>query len=106
MSYHNFPLHIINIILSYDGTIRFQNGKYMNQISKCDLRYDLIATIPKTISRSFSRSFFSNIQGDSICVIFSNKCALVKNYWDEKDDCNITEYLCKDQYYSYGKPVT
>jgi hypothetical protein len=41
------PNDILDIILSYDGTIKCRNGIYMNQILKTDNRYVLLTNIPK-----------------------------------------------------------
>ena len=37
----------IGLILSYDMTIKFRNGIYMNQIPKKDYRYQILMNIPK-----------------------------------------------------------
>ena len=44
----DLPVEIIDKILSYNGTIKYRNGKFMNQIVKTDERYHiLLTTIPK-----------------------------------------------------------
>ena len=36
------PKELINIILDYDGSVRYRNGQYINAIHKNDLRYNII----------------------------------------------------------------
>lgn len=45
MIFKNLPLDVIHYILSYSDTIKYRNGKYMNQISKTDKRYALLQLI-------------------------------------------------------------
>lgn len=36
------PHYLVNIILDYDGRIKYKRGKYVNIIHKHDFRYDII----------------------------------------------------------------
>jgi hypothetical protein len=41
----SLPRDMVHHILSYSDTIKCRNGKYMNQISKKDKRYEMLLTI-------------------------------------------------------------
>ena len=49
MLFSSLPTDIIHHILSYIGTLKHRNGKYMSQISKSDKRYELLLKIPRKI---------------------------------------------------------
>ena len=39
------PIELVNIILEYDGRIKYKKGKYINIIHKYDFRYNLIQEV-------------------------------------------------------------
>ena len=45
MKHSDIPEELLHIILSYDGRIKYKNGKYVNVIHKNDERYRIIAPI-------------------------------------------------------------
>ena len=49
MLFSFLPTDIIHHILSYIGTLKHRNGKYMGQISTSDKRYELLLKIPRKI---------------------------------------------------------
>jgi hypothetical protein len=82
--YHNLPIDIINMILLYDGTIKFRNGKYMNQIQKNDPIYDLLKKISKPYM--ISKKYIHN--GFTIRVDLSDGLSLLKDLY--KNDLQIS----------------
>lgn len=45
MLYRYIPKELINIILDYDGRIKYEKGKYINIIHKYDYKYNIIEPI-------------------------------------------------------------
>jgi hypothetical protein len=40
-----FPQDIVNLIIQYDGRIKYTKGKYVNCISKNDYRYNILSQL-------------------------------------------------------------
>lgn len=65
MNVLDIPKDIIHIILEYDGRIQLEKGKYINKISKNDIRYEIINPIIHKkkelckISQIYGESFFN-----------------------------------------------
>ena len=46
-NYAFLPKELKNVILEFDGQIKYRRGKYMNQINISDPKYDCLRTIPQ-----------------------------------------------------------
>ena len=77
----NLQKDIKNIVLSFDGNIKYRRGEYVNQIHKYDDRYGYLAYIPKrTIQEGVPsfvslkitqfKSFFYNVTINDDSVVF------------------------------------
>lgn len=52
MIFRNLPMDIVHYILSYNDTIKYRNGKYMNKICKTDKRYEILQRIEQIRSNT------------------------------------------------------
>jgi hypothetical protein len=67
------PTELLDIILQYDGRIKYKNGKFVNIIHKNDERYNIVKShiskkmeILKTITIADDRSFYFQFRFNTI----------------------------------------
>jgi len=89
MNFFNFPKELINIILDYDGRLKYNKGKYINIIHKYDFRYDIISDVIHK-----KKEILKNIvlEGNSFYFGFS---------FNQYPELN----LCYDFNFSFGKEM-
>lgn len=102
------PVEIIDKILSYNGTIKYRNGKFMNQISKKDQRYHVLhTTIPKYFLCETNDTFgilvdfiHPSNDGTNNCSIehWKNKKSLYIFYENERIEYTYVRYLPNTKY--------
>ncbi len=93
------PRELLNIILEFDGRIKYRNGEYINILHKYDLRYDKIKKIInkklhilKTIESSGGSSFYFEFGFDNCNVGLAYDCNFsIENnfeicYYDFRND--------------------
>ena len=62
------PHYLVNIILDYDGRIKYKRGKYVNIIHKHDVRYDIIEPL---IDKKLAIMKYTDIDGSRFYFEFS-----------------------------------
>jgi hypothetical protein len=84
--WNKLPTDMINIILLFDGKIKYRNGKYMNQIKITD--YNFLLQIPKPINHN--RVYNQNIIYELIVYFSNNKKTLIFCWFMDKDVYKIS----------------
>ena len=80
----NLPNEIVSIILSYEGSMKERNGKYMKQIEKHDKRYNLLRTIPKKNNIYINNNYFLYTYNSfSICNLKNDLKITITEYNDK-----------------------
>jgi len=84
------PLELVHRILEYEGSIKYRNGKYMNQISQDDNRYKMLQNMAKIIQNQ--------------CYWWNIKIVTRKNViYIEKHMIWYSTYVDKDVVWCTGK---
>jgi hypothetical protein len=64
------PIELVNIILSYNGSIKYRSGEYIDQIAPDDRRYSLLLTIqPKIFNLYETHIELSNYYNKNLFII-------------------------------------
>ena len=91
------PKELLNIILQYDGRIKYENGKYINIIHKNDERYNIIKPIINKKLKILKTAYMS----DGNCYFTFEFDALKKGlcYFLHFDIFEICYYDFRNGYY-------
>ena len=86
MSFLYLPMDIVNKILEYDGSIKYRNGKYVNQISKTDKRYEMLLNV--------SRRFHDCLENLYYKLVISPKFVIIIYLYPEMGRIIFDQYCC------------
>ena len=78
--YRNLPIEIVNIILDYDGRIKYRDGKYTDQINTQGKKYQTVKqniinklSIKKQMSKNGNNFYLDIPLNKELGVIYDNK---------------------------------
>jgi len=84
MLFSNLPLDVIHYILSYNDTIKYRNGKYMNQICKKDTRYELLLKIPPIKTNPIYKYVYEIMNDYTTCNYMQTYALLCVDIYSDK----------------------
>jgi hypothetical protein len=92
--YIDLPIEIVNHILSYTGTIKERNGKYMGQISKTDKRYKLLRKIPRKFIATCAYTYYILTVNKRLTIVvwessFNTRLKYTYHFRDGQYDCYV-----------------
>ena len=79
-------MDIVNKILDYDGSIKYRNGKYVNQISKTDKRYEMLLNITRRFHNCLENMYYN--------LVVSLKFVITIFFYPETGRIIFYQYCC------------
>ena len=98
--WRSLPFELVNLILEYDGVIKFRNGKFINQLIDIDFNYHLILER----MRFHNNHKFSKAHGVSIVNIRIPNTEKYICYWADENEFRVVlhrkdKHIAKILYY-------
>lgn len=91
MTMNTFPMDIVRHILQYDGRMKFRNGIFMNQISKTDVRYEIIHSIPRKKICSIGIFVYFTNHHKSVFIVIPKQNEIIYSFIYDGDITKIPQ---------------